>query len=40
VRPGRLAKEGESLLAAAGRVEHRVLLAAEDGAILQIEKIV
>jgi hypothetical protein len=37
--PSRLAKEGESLLAATGRIERRVLLAADDGAIVRIEAV-
>jgi hypothetical protein len=36
--PSRLAKEGESLLAAAGPVERIVSLAADDGAVLRIER--
>ena len=36
--PTRLAKEGESLLAATGPVECIVSLAADDGALLQIER--
>lgn len=36
--PSRLAKEGESLLAAAGPVERRVSLAADDGAVLRVER--
>ena len=34
----RLAKEGESLLAAAGPIERHVSLAADDGAVLRIER--
>ena len=36
--PSRLAKEGESLLAAAGPVERIVSLAADDGAALRVER--
>jgi len=36
--PSRLAKEGESLLAAAGPVERIVSLAADDGAVLRVER--
>jgi hypothetical protein len=34
--PGRLAKEGESLLAAAGPVERWISLAADDGSVLRM----
>jgi hypothetical protein len=36
--PSRLAKEGESLLAATGPAERVVSLAADDGALLRIER--
>jgi len=36
--PGRLAKEGESLLAASGPVERIVSLSADDGRVLRVER--
>ena len=37
--PSRLAKEGEALLSAAGPIERRVSLAAEDGAVVRVEAV-
>jgi hypothetical protein len=36
--PSRLAKEGESLIAAAGPIERLISLAADDGSVLRVEE--